>query len=139
MALGDDQGAEREHELREEARYLHAALFNSAPSEDIVEEYVRAHRFYCTQDPTSIDLRAIVARKLDVEALELVLRKRHPALTRKFRILLYLAEVKPGYYPRLVNLADHPLRAWTALFFAGFRTMYKTLKGHVILRRHPVV
>jgi hypothetical protein len=132
-------GTDRERQLREEARHLHAALFGSSPPPDLVDDYVRVHQFYCDPGSDRINLQLMVARRLDVEALELVLRRRNPALTRKLRIVLYLAEARPFYYSRLVNHSDRRVRAWLALAGAAARTLAKRVKGRLLLRRHAVV
>ena len=130
---------QRDRELRAEARHLHAALFRESIPPELEEGYVRAHGHYCRQGPDDAAIRTIVARKLDVEAIELVLRRKRPALTRKLRLLVYLAEVRPSYYRRFVNEADRPVRAWLVLGGAVPRTAFKYLKGLVLLRRHRIV
>ena len=128
-----------DQQLREEARHFHAALFREAVPAEVEEAYVRAHRYYCRDEPAGIDLATIVARRLDVEAIELVLRRKRPVLTRKLRLLLYLAEARPAQYRRLVNEADRPVRAWLSLGGAVLRTGFKSLKGRLLLRRLPGV
>ena len=130
---------ERECELREEARHLHAALFREHCPPELEEAYVRAHDYYCRPGPDDAAIRTIVARKLDVEAIELVLRRKRPALTRKLRLLVYLAEATPSGYRRLVNEADRPVLAWLVLGGAVFRTALKYLKGFLLLRSQRVV
>ena len=138
MTLPPASEIRRDRELREEARHLHAALFQEEIPAELEEGYVRAHDYYC-QEPDGIDITAIVARKLDVEALELVLRRKRPALTRKLRMLLYLAEARPSHSPRLVNESDRPVRGWISLCRAVLQTGFKYVQGRVLLRRHRVV
>ena len=130
---------QRDRQLREEARHLHAALFREEVPPEVEEGYVQAHRFFCRKEPDGIDLATIVARRLDVEAIELVLRRKRPELTRKLRLLLYLAEARPSHYRRLVNEADRPVRAWLSLGGAVLRTGFKYFKGRLLLRRLPGV
>src|SRR5437667_3489392 len=125
MTLPPAPEAQRDRELREEARHLHAALFQEEIPAELEEGYVRAHTLYCRPGPDDAAIRAIVERKLDVEALELVLRRKRPALTRKLRMLLYLAEARPSYYPRLVNESDRPVRGWLSLCRTVLRTGFK--------------
>jgi hypothetical protein len=129
----------RDRQLREEVRCFHAALFREVVPPELEEAYVQAHRYYGREEPGGIDLATIVARKLDVEAIELVLRRKRPALTRKLRLLLYLAEARPSHYRRLVNEADRPVRAWLSLGGAVLRTGFKYVKGRLLLRRLPGV
>jgi hypothetical protein len=75
-------------------------------------------------------------RDLNVEAVELVLRRRRPALTRKVRILLYLIESTPSGYHHFANDRDRRIGGWFALFVAGVRTIARTIQGQMILRRH---
>src|ERR1043166_2220967 len=122
MKLSPASEIRRDRELREEARYFHAPLFREEIPAELEEGYVQAHRYYCREQADGIDLAAIVARKLDVEAIELVLRKKRQTLTRKLRLLVYLAEVRPSHYRRFVNEEDRPVRAWLALGGAVLRT-----------------
>ena len=139
MTLSPASEVRRERELREEARRFHAALFGEEIPPELEEGYVQAHTYYCREQPDQVDIATIVARKLDVEAIELVLRKKRPALTHKLRVLLYLAEARPSHYRRLVNESDRPVRACLALGGAVLRTAYKYIRGRLLLRRYPVV
>jgi hypothetical protein len=139
MTLPPASEVRRDRELREEARRFHAALFGEEVPAELEEAYVRAHRYYCREQTDEVDIATIVARKLDVEALELVLRRKRPTLTRKLRLLLYLAEVRPSCYRRFVNEDDRPLRAWLSLGGAVLRTGFKYFKGRFLLRRHRLV
>ena len=125
----------RREELEQEAAYLHHALYGTAPSGSIVEEYVRAHEDFCVETCNDVNIRAIVQRRLDVEALELSLRRQRPALTRKLRMLVYITEAKASYYGRFVNDTDRRATAWFALTVAVLRTAYKMVKGRIVLRR----
>ena len=139
MTLPPASEVRRDRELREEARHFHAALFREEIPAELEERYVLAHRHYCREQPDEVDIATIVARKLDVEALELVLRKKRQTLTRKLRLLVYLAEVRPSHYRRFVNEEDRPVRAWLSLGGAVLRTAYKHVKGRLLVRRYPVV
>jgi hypothetical protein len=123
--------------LRKEARYLYRALFGGDPSPQIENGYVAAHRFYCTDNKDVPFMATVVERHLDVEALELVLRRSRPALTRKLRILVYLLEVTPSEYGRFINPTSRPWRGWASLIRGSVRTARKYAQGKAILRRHP--
>lgn len=126
----------RDAQLRAEARVLHAALFGTPPADQVLAGYVGAHDHYCTDPAGETLLRTIVARRLDAEALELVLRRRHPILSRKCRMLVYLAESTPAGYRRLVNPTSRPVAGWFALVAAGLRTAWLYAKGHALVWRH---
>ncbi len=139
MTLPPASENRRDRELREEARHFHAALFQEAVPPELEAAYVEAHRYYCREQPDGIAIATIVSRKLDVEAIELALRSTRPALTRKLRVLVYLAEATPSHYRRLVNEADRPVRAWLSLGGAVLRTGFKYVKGRLLVRRHSLV
>lgn len=124
--------------LRLEARWLYTALFHRQPEEALVTAYVRAHAYYCADEHAARFIRTIVERQLDVESIELVLRTSRPELSRKCRMLVYLAESTPRDYPLLVNERAQPLRAWVALAMAVVRTVFKFAKGHWLVRKHAL-
>jgi len=101
-----------------------------------VDQYVAAHRHYGRDDPGQRAVDRMAELGLDAEALELVLRRRHPTLSRKCRILVYLAEATPEGYQRLVNTTPRPLAGWLALATAGLRTIWLYAKGTLLARRH---
>ena len=138
MTVPLDSEELRNSQLREEARWLFRAIFGDLPEAEVVEGYVRAHRFYCTNDKAVAFLQVIVQSRLDVEAIELVLRRRRTVLSRKCRMLVYLAEAKPSHYLRLVNTQARPVHGSMALVFAGVRTATKYLKGLWLVRRHSL-
>jgi hypothetical protein len=125
----------RTDELASEAAYLHHSLYGTPPSPDIVSEYVRAHRYYCVESCSDVNVQRIIERRLDVEALEVALRRQRPGLTRKLRMLVYITEARAPYYARFVNESDSRARAWVALAGAVLRTAYKLIKGRLILWR----
>jgi hypothetical protein len=83
----------------------------------------------------------IVERALDVEALELALRRREPrnSLTAKLLILLYLAEARGSHFHFFVNEERARPRAFCLLALHTLRSLYKLLKGAYLIRKHGIV
>jgi hypothetical protein len=81
-----------------------------------------------------------VAARLDAEAIELAMRLRRgdPVLTKKIHVLFYLVEVRSRYYHYFVN---ERAAFWLAVFriAAGcLRTVYKYVKGAMLIRRYEL-
>jgi hypothetical protein len=136
---GAEPGEPFAAELRAEARWLYGAIFGGQPSHDIENAYVSAHSFFCRADNASPLVRTVVQRRLDVEAIELALRHRNPVLTRKCRMLVYLAESAPADYPRFVSTKPLPVLAWVLLAGAAAGAAIKLLKGRWLVWRHRLV
>src|SRR3954466_6937101 len=96
--------------LAEEVRYIHDCFFSQPLDPAVIERYVAANRL-CLPD---LDSRSaaivdrIVTKRLDLEAIEVVLRRWRPNnfLTKKVQILFYLLEVRSDYYDRFINAQD---------------------------------
>lgn len=125
--------------LAAEARHLHGCLFTRPVPERVVERYVQAHAHLSLA--VDVDVRRIVERRLDAEALEFFLRRRRPAnaLTQKLRTLLYLLEIEGPYYGEFVRDRGTALGSVPWLLLAPLRSGYKLLKGALLARRHHVV
>jgi hypothetical protein len=72
----------------------------------------------------------------DLEALELAARytRRLPLLTRKFRLMAYLAETLPENQALFVSHRDNFLAAFLRLAWMTLRTIYLMPKGLLALR-----
>jgi hypothetical protein len=129
----------RENELAMEARYLHRAFFGSDPPSEVVDRYIAAN-LICRCETDALT-SAIVARRLDAEAIELTMRLRHgpTILTRKIRILFYLLEVRSAYYPFFVGGGESRFRALSGVLYAALPTAVKYLKGAYLVRKHGLV
>src|SRR4029077_11932046 len=93
--------------LEREAAYFHALFFRGPIPGTVLQRYVAANAL-CSPPPEVRDSRlveAIVAHRLDAEAIELAMRLRHGSdvLTRKIQILFFLVEVRSAYYGYFVN------------------------------------
>jgi hypothetical protein len=126
-----------ERSLVAEAAALHRALFDRELPEEIGRHYAAAHPHALTKVTEAERhwmARALQARS-DLEALEVAVRLLRPdhILTRKMKLLVYLAEASPDCYDRFVN--EEPCRAGAcvALVWHGMRTLFKFLKGCFIL------
>jgi hypothetical protein len=135
--------SQSESSLRREAGYFHDLFFGGQPDPDIIDRYVAANRLYMPQlDPCSIlTLDKILQFQLDAEAVEYALRIRGEGkvLTKKIRILFYLAEVRSGYFSFFFNMEKAPFRAVTGILFSAVLTAAKLIKGMYLIRRHDLV
>jgi len=132
---------ERLPTLAEEARYLHDSLFSPIPIDpSIVTRYENAHHaLFPGESPTSVT--RIVARRLDVQAVEFSLRRRHscPELTRKIQILCYLVEVRAPYQNFFIASRREPFHAVLSLSWCLLSTVWKGLKGEYLVRVHELL
>jgi len=133
MGLGVSQEA-----LFREAEVFHQSIFGRPVPPDIREVFVTANNILLKNaakvTPVRIDL--IIDRSLDVEAIEFALRRRDPQnlLTKKLLILCYLAESRNAYFTAFVNEEPKPVRGFIQVLLATFRSAYKLLKGHFLIR-----
>jgi hypothetical protein len=127
--------------LAEEARYLHACLFARPVDPVTIARYEAAHREFGWEKTSSPVTAAVVARRIDAEAVEFALRRRGAGqeLTRKMLMLCYFAEARSEYLGEFVNLRRSRARACAALLTATLRSMWKLGKGAYLIRRHGLV
>jgi hypothetical protein len=130
-------------ELEREVSYLHRQFFHSAPPPEVIQRYIAANRL-CMPAPDESARRLIstvVSRRLDSEAIELVLRlrRRSPILTKKIQILFYLVEVRSAYYTYFLCHGSSVSRAAVELFASVTQTCWKLIKGAYLVRRHGLV
>jgi hypothetical protein len=128
-------------DLEEEARFLLVSLFPKPADSAIVERYVAAHRQLFADRVTSPLVTRIIAQRLDAEAIEYALRRRKTGqdLTRKLQILMYLAEVTPGYYLDFFNPKARHTCAIVSLALSGLMSSWKLVKGELLIRRHGLL
>ena len=79
-------------------------------------------------------------RGVDLEAMEASLRRRSPvnSLTQRFHVLCYLVEVRPEYFDRFVNESPARAAGMLTLVLQTLRSLYKVVKGGLLLRIHDV-
>ena len=127
-------------ELGEEVRLIHNALFRGAPSEELVLEYIEAHKYLSFSAlPGRNIFEAALKQRLDLEAIELVTRKLSPLLSRKMWLCLYLCETRAEYQSMFVQSSPNRLEAWVVVLRESLRVVGKYVKGHYLLRRHSLV
>lgn len=126
-----------------EAAFFHRKIFGWSGSEEILRAYVAANEVLLKNDDCStlVNIDFIVKREIDIEAIEIALRRKYPQnlLTRKLLILCYLAESRSEYFTTFVNEQHQPLRAFLKLSFVSVRSVYKLLKGRWLLWKYDVV
>ena len=126
--------------LRVEANHIHRALFGHDAPEDVQRQYVSALAAPRLADWPRIDLEQLIERGADLEALELALRRsrRRNAVTQRFQVLCYLAEVRPDNFGRFVNERRRWPAAWLILGLHLLRSLYKLAKGRRLMRAHDI-
>jgi hypothetical protein len=127
--------------LADEARHLHACLFQLPLDPIVISRYEAAHRQLFADEAQSVVVATVVARRLDAEAVEFALRRRGAGrqLTRKLQVICYLVEVRSAYYSQFVNTGSSRLRAVASLLAATLSCAWKRLKGEYLVRRHGLV
>ena len=125
--------------LRAEAGAIHRALFGREVPDEIACHYAAAHAHALTRVTDAERGWMARADGADLEALEIALRKRRPdhVLCRKFRLLATLAEASPAYYDDFVNETPRRAGAFATLAWHAARSLLKSIKGRLLLRKHP--
>jgi hypothetical protein len=124
--------------LADEARHLYSCLFREPLDAQFVARYEAAHRQVFPDERTSPLMAAVVGNHLDVEAIELALRRRGTGreLTRKLQIVCYLAEARRACFDEFITTGGSPLRAWFALAVAACQSGWKLVKGEYLIYRY---
>ena len=126
--------------LRADANYLHRALFGRDAPEEVQRQYARVLEAQPLADWPRLDLQRLVAHGVDLEALELALRQRRrpDALTQRFQVLCYLAEVRSENFGRFVTERRRLAAGWLSLTLHLLRSLYKLAKGRWLMRVHDI-
>jgi hypothetical protein len=126
--------------LRVEANHIHRALFGHDAPEEVQRQYASALEAAPLADWPPINLERLIERGVDLEALELALRRsrRRNALTQRFQVLCYLAEVRPDNIGRFVNERCRRPAGWLILGLHLLRSLYKLAKGRRLMRVHDI-
>lgn len=122
-----------------EAQRIYHTLFNR-PIPPVVAERFAAGSAQLEATVPADDLaryRAAVASGLDLEALELAGRYtgRLPLLTRKFRLMAYLAETIPQNQSLFISHRDNLPGALISVAVVTLRTVWLMAKGLLLLPR----
>jgi hypothetical protein len=127
-----------EHALREQANRVHQAIFGGDAPGELQRQYALAIASAPLAEAGGVDVERALRSGADLEALELVLRRRQPRnpLTQRFQTMCYLAEARPEYYARFVNDERRFAAAAAALLFHAVRSAWLYCKGRVLLVLH---
>jgi hypothetical protein len=130
-------------ELCREVEAFHQTIFGRPAPDDIREAFVEANEMLLkhAEKLMTVDIDLIIRRSLDIEAIELALRRKNPenVLTKKLLILCYLSESRSAYFSNFVNEQHQPVRTLIKLSFDTCRSVYKLAKGHCLIRMYDVV
>jgi hypothetical protein len=126
--------------LYQEANHLYRALFGCHAPDEVRRQYVEAIHGATVSDSPRLDLRQLIERGVDLEALEFALRRVRflNPLTQRFRVISYLAEVRPENYGRFVTEHRQFFAGWLTLAMHLIRSIYKLAKGQRLLRIHDL-
>jgi len=139
-AEGSPVEPEELERLRAQANYLHRALFGREAPDDVRRQYASVlHRAALAETPRC-DLARLMEHEVDLEAMEVALRRRNSSnsLTQRFRVLCYLTEARPEYFDRFVNQTPALVVGTLTLGFLTLRSLYKLVKGDLLLWVHDV-
>lgn len=128
-------GWSADERLRWEARLLTRWMFGSEPTERMVERYRCAHEClpHIAAGPFA-DLPELSRSAFVLESIERGVRGPASALSGKFLVLSYLAEVEPRFGDRFANKRSDRWRAWASLVTWGAASLAMILIGHVARR-----
>jgi hypothetical protein len=123
--------------LIEEAKYLYSKLFPGTASSLLIERYVLAHqKLPLTSGLEGRELMTvIVAKRLNVESLEFVLRLRSSdnVLTRKVQVLYYLAESERIHWEHFFSKQESSVYGYTLIFWSLLRAVKLWVQGQIQL------
>ncbi len=124
-----------------EGRKIYAALFGREIPPVVLDRFVAASKQLNALTPQGeVDrcTHAILACG-DLEALELAARYTHrlPLLTRKFRLMAYLAETLPENQPFFINRRSSFIGGALSVAWAALHTAWKMAAGLWLLRSVP--
>lgn len=124
-----------------EAQRIYHTLFNRPIPPIVAERFAEGSQrleAHVSADEVA-RYRAAVASGVDLEALELAGRytRRLPLLTRKFRLMAYLAETIPQNQGLFINRRDNLPLALLTIVGVTLRTVWLMVKGLALLGRLP--
>lgn len=122
-----------------EAQHIYAALFRGPIPPILQDRFLAANvRLNAAADPQELAAyTTAIAATSDLEALELAARltRRLPLLTRKLRLMAYLAETLPDHQRFYINGSSNFVRAALLIAWEGLTSILKALKGFWLLWR----
>jgi hypothetical protein len=126
--------------LHAEANRLHRAFFGCDAPVEVQRQYASALAAAGIADCADPVLAGLLERRVDLEALEIALRRRSQGnpLTQRFHVLCYLVEARPDYFDRFVNERPRFASGVLTLVLHVARSAYKLIKGGCLLWVHHV-
>jgi hypothetical protein len=129
----------RDTNLDSEAERIYRAIFRDRPPDIVKRRFMKASALLNERsDKEEVDryYKAISAVK-DLEALEAACRytRKLPLLSKKFQIMVYIAETTPKNQRFFVNRRTSRLRGWWSFAGGGFQTLFKIGKGLLLLAK----
>lgn len=129
--------------LAREASCLHRSIFHDAIPQSMTRRYIAAHH-HINPPGTKKQfqtIRKVVDLDLDAEAVEYALRqqgKNHPLLD-KMKIITYLAECEERYSTAFINQGSSFWRTLLIMAAQIIRSVFKRIKGTILVWRHSLV
>jgi hypothetical protein len=124
----------------QEAQRIYSAIFNQPAPPLVVERFAAAsEHLEAGISPAELRAyRAAVDSPVDLEALELAARwtGRLPLLTRKFRLMAFLAETLPGNQVFFISHRDNFPAAFVRIAALTLRTAWLMTKGLTLVGRY---
>jgi hypothetical protein len=124
---------------KDEADRIYRAIFRTPISSKVKDRYYRAVGSVLSDfSPEENRVFTEILRSVsDLEALELAARRQNkmPLLISRFRLMVHLAESLPANQSVFINSTGRRISGYISLAFGGVRTLYKHMKGRILLRR----
>lgn len=129
--------------LLKEANYF-LNILKIKHSDDVIDRYIKAHKYVFRSPEIEIlhvDLKTIIQKKLDLEAIEFALRfsNKDNLLTKKIHMLIYILESKQKYNDLFLNYEKNFLKGFSLLIFYTLRSIYLLSKGKYLIWRYDLV
>ncbi|HEX7578546.1 MAG TPA: hypothetical protein VF580_00970 [Thermoanaerobaculia bacterium] len=137
MAGASDAERPRDESWRrrraEELDAFHRILFDAPAPEPLLLRYLEAYSRFSALESTAPLVDRLIASHSDLEAIELAARLRDPdnPLTRRLKVLSYLAEARREYAAHFYAPPPGRLRGFVLLCVAAMRTAFKFSIGAV--------
>lgn len=131
--------------LKKEVDYFIRFFFKKETDEMTIDRYIHANKEVFSNNKItehqSILLESLIENNVDIEAIEFAwrLKDRENVLSKKIQIVFYLLEVKSEFFILMINERKSILKASIILSFSICHSIYKLLKGLILLRRYHVV
>ena len=124
----------------QEGAEIYAAIFNCKIPNKILNRYAEIALIMDAKNsyPMTANYEDAIRNCCDLEALEVASRlfRTHEQLVRKFRLMVFLAEMQPENLSLFVNEVDGKLSAVTQLVLVSLRYIYKVAFGSVLLWKY---